>query len=321
MTEILVLQADLHEKMWGGTALRDLYGFDIPSDHTGEDWVASGHPNGPTWIKNGRFKGKTLVEVWRQHPELFQNAHGVRPFPLLVKILDAHENLSVQVHPGNAYAAKHAHELGKTESWYILAAKPDAEIYFGHHAQTRAEFSQMLEQRDWERLLRKVPVKAGDFFYVPAGTLHALGAGVVALEIQQSSDTTYRVYDFDRIDQTTGFHRKLDLLDAKAVTQVPFAPVTPKQTTKQIGGATCTTLVQAEYFNVQDYHLDGACTLAPSDSYQIGVVVSGKVTIKSKRDTYSFTPGMSFILLADGSDCMVTGTGEFVLATPGPAAK
>ena len=73
MTEILVLQADLHEKMWGGTALRDLYGFDIPSDHTGEAWVASGHPNGPTWIKNGRFKGKTLVEVWRQHPELFQN--------------------------------------------------------------------------------------------------------------------------------------------------------------------------------------------------------------------------------------------------------
>ena len=110
--------------------------------------------------------------------------------------------------------------------------------------------------------------------------MHALGAGVVALEIQQSSDTTYRVYDFDRIDQTTGFHRKLDLLDAKAVTQVPFAPVTPKQTTKQIGGATCTTLVQAEYFNVQNYHLDGTCTLAPSDSYQIGVVVSGKVTHK-----------------------------------------
>ncbi|RRG18539.1 class I mannose-6-phosphate isomerase [Weissella viridescens] len=321
MTEVLVLKADLHEKMWGGTALRDLYGFDIPSDHTGEAWVVSGHPNGPTRIQNGRFQGMTLVEVWRQHPELFQNRHGVRPFPLLVKILDAHENLSVQVHPGNAYAAAHAHELGKTESWYILAAEPDAQIYFGHNAQTRAEFSRLVDQRDWADLLRTVPVHAGDFFYVPAGTLHALGAGVVALEIQQSSDTTYRVYDFDRIDQTTGFRRQLDLLDAKAVTQVPFTPVTPTPETVQIGDATRTTLVQAEYFEVQDYHLDGMCTLASIDSYQLGVVVAGKVTIQSSTASYSFTPGMSFVLLDDGRDCTVTGTGEFVLAAPGPAAK
>ncbi|MBM7616836.1 mannose-6-phosphate isomerase [Weissella uvarum] len=318
MAEPLILTADLHEKIWGGTALRDLFGFDIPSDHTGEAWVVSGHPNGPTVVQNGRFAGQNLVDVWQNHPELFGNHPDNQPFPLLVKILDAHTDLSVQVHPADDYAAAHAGELGKTESWYILAATPDAEIYYGHTAQTKAEFDQEVDAADWDQLLQKVPVKAGDFFYVPAGTLHALGAGVVALEIQQSSDTTYRVYDFDRVDQATGIKRRLDLEDAKAVTQVPFVPERPTTHVSQYDDVKQTSLVQADYFNVDDYQLDGSATLHQKTPYSLVTMLEGAMKVTIDGQAYEMKPGMSFVVLADAPDWQVNGTGRFVVGTPGP---
>lgn len=318
MAEPLILKADVHEKMWGGTSLRDLFGFEIPSDHTGEAWVVSGHPNGPTIVENGVYAGQTLVEVWQAHPELFKNADASCPFPLLVKILDAHADLSVQVHPDDTYAAEHANELGKTESWYILDATPDAEIYYGHTAKTQAEFDAMVDAGDWDDLLQTVPAHKGDFFYVPSGTLHALGAGVVALEIQQSSDTTYRVYDFDRVEATTGQKRRLDLEDSKAVTEVPFKPVptTPKEL--ELGDVTQTTLVESAYFNVNDYALDGHAELTPTAPYSLVTMVSGQMTLTVDDENYHIEKGMSFVLPADVKQYQVVGKGQFVIGTPGP---
>ncbi|MGZ4113018.1 MAG: type I phosphomannose isomerase catalytic subunit, partial [Tumebacillaceae bacterium] len=219
----LFLTPVFQERIWGGTALRERFGYAIPTDHTGECWGISAHLHGPSRICNGPLAGRTLAEVWEQHPELFgreigrvgrggsERAKGQKfgsgrlaaceAFPLLVKILDANSDLSVQVHPDDAYAAEHERgELGKTECWYVLDCAPDAELILGHRAQSRAELAEMMQSGAWDDLLIRRPIQPGLFFYVPSGTVHALGKGTLVLEIQQSSDTTYRVYDYDRVD-------------------------------------------------------------------------------------------------------------------------
>lgn len=140
-----------------------------------------------------------LDELWATHPELF--GHSSEPsFPLLTKILDAADDLSVQVHPDDVYGEKNEGELGKTECWYIIHADEGSEIVYGHHAKSKSELKDMIDSGDWEHLLTRIPVQAGDFFFVPSGTVHAIGKGIIILETQQSSDTTYRVYDYDRKD-------------------------------------------------------------------------------------------------------------------------
>lgn len=318
MTEPLILTAALHEKMWGGTALRDVFGFDIPSETTGEAWLISGHKNGTVLFENGRFAGKSIAELWQEELQLFGNTDTNRPFPLLVKLLDAHQDLSVQVHPDDAYAGEHAGELGKTESWYIVAAEPGAEIYYGHTAQTKAEFDAAVDAGDWDKLLRKVPVKAGDFFYVPAGTLHALGAGVLALETQQSSDVTYRVYDFDRVDAKTGELRELHLTDAKNVTTIPFIPEQPQTSTATYGGVMVTTLVEAPYFNVYKWDVDGRATLDAWAPYLLATVIDGTLDLTVFGVTYQLRKGQSFILPNDVEAWTLQGEATLIASTPGP---
>ncbi|MEO3132430.1 type I phosphomannose isomerase catalytic subunit, partial [Streptococcus mutans] len=189
MAEPLFLQSQMHEKIWGGNRLRKEFGYDIPSETTGEYWAISAHPNGVSVVKNGVYKGVPLDELYAEHRELFGNSKS-SVFPLLTKILDANDWLSVQVHPDNAYALEHEGELGKTECWYVISADEGAEIIYGHEAKSKEELRQMIAAGDWDHLLTKIPVKAGDFFYVPSGTMHAIGRGIMILETQQSSDTT-----------------------------------------------------------------------------------------------------------------------------------
>ncbi|GAK30046.1 mannose-6-phosphate isomerase [Weissella oryzae SG25] len=321
MSEPLILEPVFHQKIWGGTTLHDRYNFSLPSEKTGEAWMVSGHQNGVEKIKNGRFAGMSLAQLWRQEPALFENADVDRPFPLLVKLLDAHQDLSVQVHPDDEYAAEHQNELGKTESWYVVDAAPGAEIYYGHKAQTKAEFDQLVDTSNWEQLLQKVPVKAGDFFYVPAGTLHALGAGTFVLETQQSSDVTYRVYDFDRRDVKTGQLRELHLTDAKAVTTVPFQAEKPKQTIKEITGITITTLVTAPYFNVFKWELSGQAILQKEAPYTLVTVIDGSAELVIDGKQYQLTGGTAFVLPADVTDWQLNGQATLIAATPGFAAK
>lgn len=322
MTEPLFLTPVLHEKIWGGTALKDVFNLPIPSDTTGEAWIISGHQNGVSPIARGPLAGKTLAEIWKTHPELFENKDVSRPYPLLVKFLDAHQDLSVQVHPGDDYAAVHNDgELGKTESWYILAAKPGAEIYYGHKAQTQAEFNQMIDQADWDNLLQKVPVHAGDFFYVPAGTLHALGTGVLALETQQSSDVTYRVYDFDRPDKKTGQLRDLHLEDAKNVTTVPFKAESPAQTTLHMGALQETTMVEAPYFNVYKDELDGEAYIVKQAPYTQYTVIAGSGTVIVDGQSYPLELATSFVMPATVAEWTLKGKMTLIMSTPGPKSR
>ena len=199
-------------KIWGGRKLETEFGYTIPDGPIGECWAISAHPAGDCEIVGGPFAGMHLSELWDQHRELFANCEGDHgKFPLLIKILDAAGSLSVQVHPDDEYAGKHENgSLGKRECWYVVHADEGAEIIIGQHAKNATEFRQMVEAGEWDKLLNKVSVHTGDFFGVLPGTVHALCAGTLVIETQQSSDITYRVYDYDRV-QPDGTKRQLHL--------------------------------------------------------------------------------------------------------------
>lgn len=293
MAEPLFLKASMHDKIWGGTRLRDVYGYDIPTETTGEYWAISGHPHGVSIIENGSLAGQGLDRVYQERPELFGNPSSP-VFPLLTKILDANDWLSVQVHPDDAYAQEHEGELGKTECWYILAADEGAEIIYGHTAQSRQELAERIEAGDWDQLLTRVPVKAGDFFYVPSGTMHAIGKGIMVLETQQSSDTTYRVYDFDRPD-ASGNLRPLHIqqsIDVMTIGQ----PKNSHPATLKTGDLTSTLLVANEFFTVYKWHVVGQTNFEAVAPYYLVSVIDGQGQIRIADQSYPLDKGQHFIL-------------------------
>jgi len=313
MLEPLFLQPVFQERIWGGTKLKDQFNYDIPSDRTGECWAISGHPNGQSVVKNGPHAGKTIGELWENHRELFGNLEG-DVFPLLVKILDANADLSVQVHPDDEYAAKYENgELGKTECWYIIDCKEDAEIVFGHTAKTKEELRQQIEAGNWDELLRRVPIKPGDFFFVPSGTIHALCEGTLVLETQQSSDTTYRVYDYDRIDQN-GNKRELHIEKSIDVTTVPHRDPELNITTKQIQDAQVTTFIQGEYFSVYKWDVNGQLVTENKQPFLLFSVLAGNGNLQINDQTYSLDKGDHFILPATVKEFSLDGNLQLIVS-------
>lgn len=322
MTAPLFLKPYFQEKMWGGKRLKTEFGYEIPSDTTGECWAISAHPHGPAVIENGPYQGLNLAELWQQHREVFGNAKG-DVFPLLTKILDARDDLSVQVHPDDAYALKHEGELGKTECWYVLAADEGAEMIYGHHAQTKAELKQLIEAGDWQHLLRRVPVKAGDFLYVPSGTVHAIGKGIMVLETQQSSDTTYRLYDFDRVDKKTGQKRELHIQQSIDVINVPHVDPKLNREVKQVAGIEVTTFVDTDFFKVQRWQLAGqAGSLIRNrdEPYTLVSVIAGSGKLTVAGIDYELQKGQHFILPNDVKEWQLEGTLTLIASVPGKKA-
>ncbi len=210
-------------RIWGGERLNTEFEYEIPWTDTGECWAISAHQNGDCLVRGGDFDGMRLSVLWQEHRELFGNISGDH-FPLLVKIIDAKDDLSVQVHPDDTYAMEHENgSCGKTECWYVLSCDSDASIILGHNAQTKEEMAKMIEDGNWNDFLREVPVSEGDFFVIHPGTLHAIKGGILLMEVQQSSDITYRVYDYDREDH--GVRRELHQKKAMDVMSVPALPV------------------------------------------------------------------------------------------------
>src|SRR5690554_5282338 len=200
MKDIVFLEPIFKSAIWGGEKLKSIFGYDIPNDHTGECWAISAHKNGDCLIASGQYKGKTLSWLWDNHRELFGNIQG-DVFPLLIKIIDAKADLSIQVHPDDKYAMVNENgSLGKTECWYILDCDEDAKIVIGHNARNKDELKAMIKDNRWQELIKLKPIKKGDFFQINPGTVHAIKGGTVLLETQQSSDVTYRLYDYDRLD-------------------------------------------------------------------------------------------------------------------------
>lgn len=313
MSEPLFLQSVMQEKIWGGTHLRDVFDYDIPSDHVGEYWAISAHPNGVSTIKNGRYAGQTLDVLYAEHRELFGNRQEP-VFPLLTKILDANDWLSVQVHPDDAYGLEHEGELGKTECWYIIAAEPGAEIIYGHNAKSKEELRQQIESKDWENLLTKVPVKAGDFFYVPSGTMHAIGAGIMVLETQQSSDTTYRVYDFDRKDDQ-GNLRELHLEKSIDVLNIG-EPANSRPVTTKVDDLKSTLLVASDFFTVYKWEISGKADFEKTADYSLFSVLDGQGSLKVDGQDYDIAKGSHFILPSDVETWQIKGELELIVSHP-----
>lgn len=294
MTEPLFLTPVFQEKIWGGNKLATHFNYSIPSQKTGECWAISAHPNGPCAVVNGPFAGQTLDQLWTDQPALFGQPKGP-VFPLLTKILDATDDLSVQVHPDDAYGMAHEGELGKTECWYIIDAEEGSEIIYGHHAQSREELAEMIAQGDWDHLLRRIPVKPGEFYFVPSGTIHAIGAGITILETQQSSDTTYRVYDYDRLDDQ-GQPRELHIQQSVAVTMVPHCD--PQLAIKEthIQGSKVIEYVRTPFFNVYEWQVKGRLAGKAAAPYTLVSVLEGSGALVTDSGRFDLVKGMHFIL-------------------------
>ena len=188
--------------LWGGEKLREKYHIESDCEPLAEAWVLSCHPDGMSRLAEGEMKGLTLPEAALKYPGNFFGTRCAEfeEFPMLVKLIDAKRDLSVQVHPDDEYARREEHQSGKAEMWMVLEAEPGAALYYGFaRAVSRDEIEKSLAENTLIDLLRRVPVQPGDVFYIPPGTVHAIGAGMVIAEIQQSSNVTYRLYDYGRL--------------------------------------------------------------------------------------------------------------------------
>ncbi|HER0863926.1 TPA: mannose-6-phosphate isomerase, class I [Streptococcus pyogenes] len=313
MSEPLFLKSTMHDRIWGGTKLRDVFAYNIPSDTTGEYWAISAHPNGVSTVTNGRYQGQPLNTLYAQEPALFGHSKE-EVFPLLTKILDANDWLSVQVHPDDAYGREHEGELGKTECWYIISAEEGSEIVYGHQAKSKEDLRAMIEAGAWDDLLTRVPVKAGDFFYVPSGTMHAIGKGILILETQQSSDTTYRVYDFDRKDVNGNLR---DLHIEKSIDVLTIGkPENSVPATMVLDNMVATTLVSTPFFTVYKWVTSQMVDMKQAAPYLLVSVLKGQGKLYVDQKAYELEKGMHFILPNDVKSWSFDGQLEMIVSHP-----
>ncbi len=305
--DIIFLKPELHNKLWGGRRLETDYGYDLPDGPVGECWAISAHPHGDCKVVGGVWDGWRLSELWNEHRELFGDEEGDE-FPLLVKILDAQDDLSIQVHPDDAYAHEHENgSLGKRECWYILDAKEGDRIVVGQRAKSREEFAQLVEEGRWDDLLNRVPIQTGDFFQVEPGTVHAILGGTLVLETQESSDVTYRVYDFDR-RQPDGSLRELHMEQSLDVIDFGMkAPESGAVTEPEIDGVT--TLVTTPSYTVDRIVVrpDAPVAYAQPWSFLNASVVEGSGTVCAGKHIHNVTKGTHFIAPAGCGDLALEG--------------
>ncbi|WP_256760754.1 type I phosphomannose isomerase catalytic subunit [Cohnella sp. WQ 127256] len=298
----LHFKPEFKERVWGGRAL-EKFGFDVPAGVIGEGWMIADHPNGVSHVTNGTLAGKGLDEIRELVGESWFGTKGYNSsngrFPLLIKLLDCNDDLSIQVHPNDHYAGLPKGEIGKTEMWYVLDAKPDAKIIYGlKPGVDRTEMAKAIEEGRIMDSLQEVSVKAGDTFYIPAGTVHALCAGVVVAEIQQNSDTTYRLYDYNR-PGLDGKPRELHIEDSLNVTAYENSGAARMDTAGAKPGEWL-TLASSPYFKTDKGVVNGQWTLSTSaDSFIIVIVCDGSGSISWESGLVDAKAGDCFLLPAN----------------------
>lgn len=312
--ELIFLEPVFHEKIWGGRELADDWGYKIPDGPIGECWAISAHPNGDCKVVGGTFDGKHLSEVWKEHREVFGAVPDGRggeaeQFPLLVKILDAKDDLSVQVHPDDEYAEKNENgSLGKKECWYVLGCKEGGTIIVGQKAKDAAEFQQMVDEGRWSELLNEVPIHEGDFFQIDPGSIHAIKGGTVILETQQSSDVTYRVYDYDR-KQADGTTRPLHIKQGIECVNFDQQPIqSGAVTTPIIGGIQ--HLADTDRYLVDLIHVNGEKVFSAIPTFRCVSVIEGEGTVAGVE----VKRGVHFIIPAAFGDVDCSGTMKLIVS-------
>lgn len=249
-----MLKPAAKDYLWGGQRLNDDFGKNIDMDPLAETWECSAHPDGPSVVSGGEFDGKLLIDVLKERPEfLGKHCEELGELPILIKFIDAKANLSVQVHPSDEYAREYENgQLGKTEMWYVLDASAGSKLVYGlKHDCSKAAIREAIEKGELEKYLRNVPIKKNDVFFIKAGTIHAIGAGALIAEIQESSNLTYRLYDYDRVDKT-GKKRELHVDKALAVSDLKGSnePRQAMRVLKYSPGVANELLSRCKYFEV-----------------------------------------------------------------------
>lgn len=311
----LLLKPAVKDYLWGGTRLKDEFNFETKNDIVAEGWMLSCHDNGPSVVINGEHQGKTLSEVlslWGIDAT-GKKAEGYDRFPLLIKLIDAKQKLSVQVHPDDEYALKNEGEFGKTEMWYVVDCEKDAKLIYGFTEDiSKEEFAEKISNNTLTDVCNFVSVHKGDVFFIPAGTLHAIGEGMLIAEVQQNSNCTYRVSDYGRLG-TDGKPRELHIDKALDVTKcerpsLPYGNV--GEHTKTPYG-TIRNIANCDLFNVDIINLDGETTLKNDQSFVSLVCLSGSFTLLYDDGKISVEKGGSIFIPAN-QKVIISGNAEIL---------
>jgi mannose-6-phosphate isomerase len=296
----LVFHPSFHYRIWGGSKLK-YFGKDIREDNIGESWEISTVPEFVSVVANGMLKGKNLDDLVKEYKDrlvgkkVYQK-YGDK-FPLLIKILDAAQPLSVQVHPNDEYAKTHHNSFGKTEMWYVLDSEPDSEIILGFQKGINKNiFIENIEKNTLNSILRKIHPEKGNVIYIPSGRIHAMGKGVTVVEIQQNSDVTYRIYDYDRIDKN-GQKRELHLKQAQEVIDFSFVqnPFTQYDKT-----AKETIVLTSPFFTVSMMEVDENKILNNlQDTFRIVICIGGECSIMNQTISVILKKGQTVLLPAE----------------------
>lgn len=306
MKELLFLEPVFKQMIWGGSDLKKKFGYEIPGDNTGECWAISAHENGDGKIANGTYQGRFLSDLWKNEHHLFGDAKG-EVFPLLVKIIDAKADLSIQVHPDDAYAKEHENgSLGKQECWYIVDCEEGATIVIGHNAATKEELKDMVDYGRWSELIREIPIHKGDFFQIDAGTLHAIKGGTMILETQQSSDITYRVYDYDRLSD--GKPRQLHKKQSLDVITCPHKDNQTRKPVEHLAGYDKELLVRCALYQVEHILVDGLAEFEEESPFALVSILDGE----GELNGISIRKGMHFIIPSGFGEYQIKGKVELI---------
>ena len=309
---VFKLRPSCKDYLWGGHRLVEEYGKEYEGEILAETWELSCHPDGPSTIVNGAYAGKTLEEYIEEAGKevLGKNCRRFRDFPILIKFIDAKQNLSIQVHPDNRYALKNEGQYGKTEMWYVMDAGKDAFLYYGFKKEiSKEEFAGRIQEDTLLEVLNAVPVQKGDVLFIESGTIHAIGEDILIAEIQQNSNVTYRVYDYGRVGKD-GKKRDLHIEKALAVTnRVPL--IKSKSSYPHV--ADC------DYFTVDKLNLDGQMMrrmegYVSEESFVSILILDGKGTV-SCGDQVTYKKGDSLFLPAGSGTYVIEGSCDALITT------
>ena len=299
----LLLKAPIKDNIWGGTRLKTEFGFETEKEIAAEGWMLSCHKDGTNTVLNGEFAGKTLTEVleiWGKEA-LGKNAERFTYFPLLIKLIDAKDKLSVQVHPDDSYALENEGEYGKTEMWYVVDCDEGASLIYGFNREvSKEEFESRIKDNTLGEVCNYVPVKKGDVFFIGAGTLHAIGEGILIAEVQQNSNTTYRVSDYGRLG-ADGKPRPLHIEKAIDVTKrapatMPYGNVGAVENTDF---GSIRSLAECDFFKVKLINLSGNTEIFEKDSFVSLLILSGEVTVYCNGEIINAKKGDSIFIPAN----------------------
>ena len=317
----LLLRPSGKDYLWGGSRLNDEYGKGIKLTPLAETWECSTHPDGPSYVVGGEYDGLELARVLKKHPwylgERHQGQHGL---PILIKFIDARQDLSVQVHPDDEYARMHEHgQLGKTELWYVLDARKDARLIYGlKRDSSEEELRQAIHDGTILRYLQQIPVEKDDLFFIEAGTIHAIGAGTLIAEIQENSNLTYRLYDYDRIGKD-GRKRELHIDKALQAAKLKNSaePRQPLRVLKYSQGVASELLTRCKYFEVYRMLVNTerrqkVYYRADELSFRVLLCVNGCGTIAYDDGSIIFCKGDCIFIPADSEQLTIHGKAQFL---------